>query len=178
MAYLSSAETADFNALKARLQATDGNLYGTTSMDGANGVGTVFAITLGGALTTLHTFSSGDGANPEGALLQATDGNFYGTTPYGGAYNYDGTIFQISMGLGPFVKTLPTFGKAGTMVTILGTDLTGATSVTFGGTAAAFTVVSRSAIAATVPTGASTGEIHVSTPNGALKSNVPFRVLP
>jgi DNA-binding HxlR family transcriptional regulator len=26
MAYLSSAETADFNALKARLQATDGNL--------------------------------------------------------------------------------------------------------------------------------------------------------
>jgi DNA-binding HxlR family transcriptional regulator len=26
MAYLSTAETADFNALKARLQATDGNL--------------------------------------------------------------------------------------------------------------------------------------------------------
>ena len=26
MAYLSSAETADFNALKAKLQATDGNL--------------------------------------------------------------------------------------------------------------------------------------------------------
>ena len=88
----------------ALIQATDGNLYGTTSMDGANSLGTVFAITLGGALTTLHSFNSFDGANPEGALLQATDGDFYGTTPYGGAYNYDGTIFKISMELAPFVS--------------------------------------------------------------------------
>jgi hypothetical protein len=49
-----------------------------------------------------------------------------------------------AVGLGPLVKTLPTFGKTEAAVKILGTDLTGATSVTFNGTAATFTVVSAS----------------------------------
>jgi hypothetical protein len=61
-------------------------------------------------------------------------------------------------------------------VKILGTDLTGATSVTFNGTAAAFKVESKSLIKTTVPTGATTGTVEVATPKGALKSNVVFRV--
>jgi len=56
-------------------------------------------------------------------------------------------------------------------VTILGTNLTGTTSVTFNGIPAAFTVVSASAITATVPVGARTGKIRVATPGGTL-SNV------
>jgi uncharacterized protein (TIGR03437 family) len=81
------------------------------------------------------------------------------------------------MGLGPFVKTLPTSGKVGSTVKILGTKLTGATSVTFNGLAAAsFTVVSSTEITATVPTGATTGTVQVVTPRGTLSSNVPFRV--
>ena len=80
------------------------------------------------------------------------------------------------MGLGPFVETLPTSGKVKSAVKILGTDLTGATSVTFNGTAAVFKVLSSSLITTTVPTGATTGEVTVVTPGGTLTSNVNFRV--
>jgi len=74
------------------------------------------------------------------------------------------------------VKTLPTSGKVGAAVTILGTNLTGATSVTFNGAPAAFTVVSASEISTAVPAGASTGKVQLMTPGGTLSSNVPFRV--
>jgi uncharacterized protein (TIGR03437 family) len=74
------------------------------------------------------------------------------------------------------VETQTTSGEVGATVNILGSDLTGATSVSFNGIAATFTVVSRSLITATVPAGASTGTIEVVTPSGTLSSNVPFRV--
>jgi len=35
-------------------------------------------------LTTLHSFSGPDGANPVGGLVQGSDGDFYGMTEYGG----------------------------------------------------------------------------------------------
>lgn len=65
---------------------------------------------------------------------------------------------SLSVGLGPFVKTRPGFGKAGKAVTILGTDLNGATSVTFDGAGAVFEVVSSSEITTTVPAGAGSGK--------------------
>jgi len=46
-------------------------------------------------LTTLHSFSGTDGANPEAGLLQA-NGTFYGTTAYGGGTNGYGTVFEIT----------------------------------------------------------------------------------
>jgi uncharacterized protein (TIGR03437 family) len=82
----------------------------------------------------------------------------------------------MSLGLGPFVKTLPTSGADGMAFNILGTSLTGATSVTLNGTAAKFTVASSSLITTTVPTGATTGEVKVVTPSGALSSDVSFGV--
>ena len=89
-----------------------------------------------------------------------------------------GTVFRLSVGLGPFVKTLPHSGTVGEVIRILGTDLTGATSVSFNGTPAAFNVVSATEITATVPAGATTGKIRVTTPGGALFSGGPFLVLP
>jgi hypothetical protein len=102
---------------------------------------------------------------------------FYGTTEFGGAENR-GTVFSLSVGLGPFVETQTTSGKMGAAVKILGTNLTGASSVTFNGTAATFTVVSKSEIQTTVPTGATSGYIKVTTPGGMLTSNVVYTVKP
>jgi uncharacterized repeat protein (TIGR03803 family) len=124
------------------VQATNGDFYGTTSSGGANdnceglnhplpGCGTIFKITPSGTLTTLYSFCSQsgctDGQDPYGGLIQDTNGKFYGTTVLGGA-NGAGAVFSLSVGLGPFVKTLPTSGEVGVAVKILGSDLTGATS--------------------------------------------------
>jgi hypothetical protein len=183
------------NPTAALIQATDGNLYGTAGVGGANndcggtapgpiGCGMVFKVTLGGTLTTLFSFDSTDGAGPQAALVQATNGEFYGTTAVGGAsaacnsqgYVGCGTVFSLSLGLGLFVETQPGSGASGTTVKILGTNLTGATSVTFNATAAVFKVVSSSEITTTVPERATTGEVKVVTPGATLLSNVPFQV--
>jgi uncharacterized repeat protein (TIGR03803 family) len=75
----------------------NGYFYGTTSQGGANGTsGTVFRITRGGELTTLHSFEGSDGSGPMAPLIQATDGNFYGTTENGGVADNAGTIFKIT----------------------------------------------------------------------------------
>lgn len=157
------------------VQATDGNFYGTTTVGGANGFGAVFKCTPTGALSILHSFNQIDGVYPEGALLQATDGSFYGSTNQGGTGLF-GTVFRLSVGLGPFVKTLPTSGRVGGAVQILGTNLTGATSVSLNGTPAVFQVVSHSLVRATVPAGATTGFVTVTTPAGTLTSNLKFQV--
>jgi len=64
------------------VQATDGNLYGTT-------VDTVFKITLSGVLTALAQTA----LEPSG-VVQASDGNFYGATYWGGTYGSSGTVFK------------------------------------------------------------------------------------
>jgi uncharacterized repeat protein (TIGR03803 family) len=172
--------------VSALIQGTDGNFYGTTQWDGANltcpqGCGTVFSVTPSGTLTTLYNFCSvtgcTDGAAPISTLLQDTNGTFYGGTALGGT-DGDGTIYSVSVGLGPFVKTNPTAGGVGRSINILGTDLTRATSVTFNGVPATFAVASASYITATVPAGATTGAVQVATPSGTLTSNVAFQALP
>lgn len=176
------------------VQGTDGNFYGTTGGGGlvcnpaytADGCGTIFTITPGGTLTTLHRFDGADGVEPEAALVQDTNGSFYGTTSAGGANDTCGfeetqscgAVFSLSVGLGPFVTTNPKAAKVGAKVGILGTNLTGATSVTFNGTVASFTVHSPTLILAEVPSGATTGTVQVKLPSGALSSNVTFIVLP
>jgi uncharacterized repeat protein (TIGR03803 family) len=84
------------------IQGTDGDLYGTTQGGGTNNNGTVFKITLGGALTTLYNFCSqpncADGCSPNAGLVQATDGNFYGTTYWCGANYIYGTVFKMTPG--------------------------------------------------------------------------------
>ncbi len=177
------------------IQGTDGNFYGTTIEGGTNvnntvcfgrPCGVLFQVTPTGQYTVLYNFCAQanctDGTGG-GTLMQATDGKFYGTTSSGGlsgsCNGYGcGTIFSLDMGLSPFVKPNPWFGKTGTSVNIQGNNLTGTTAVTFDGVAATFTVTSDTLIKATVPAGATTGSIQVTAPNGTLSSNVAFQVLP
>jgi uncharacterized repeat protein (TIGR03803 family) len=162
---------------------TDGSFYGTTGYGGVyDGNGTIFKVTPAGALTVLHSFDNTNGSVPGAELVQATNGTFYGTTTYGGDLSCSspvgcGTVFNLSVGLSPFVETNPTSGKVGTKVTILGNNLERATSVTFNGTAAVFKASSTN-ITTTVPTGATTGTVEVVTPKRTFKSKVAFRVMP
>ena len=72
----------------------------------------------------------------------------------------------------------PTSGRAGATVTINGKTFNGASSVTFNGVAATFTVGSSIKITATVPSGATTGKIAVTTPGGTAPSATDFTVTP
>jgi uncharacterized repeat protein (TIGR03803 family) len=169
--------TDGYSPVSGLIQATDGNFYGTAFQGGANiNYGSVFKITPGGVLTTLHSFAGTDGSEPEGALMQSTNGTFYGVTNNGGTSGA-GTVFSLSAGLGPFVETRPTSGKVGSSVIILGTNLSSATSVSFNGTTATFTAVSKTEIKATVPTGATSGKVMVKISQGTLSSNTAFRVV-
>jgi uncharacterized repeat protein (TIGR03803 family) len=172
----------------ALVLGTDGNFYGTTSQGGPDnpkcqfGCGTIFQITPDGTFKTLHNFSGADGEYPYIGLVQASDGNFYGTTYVGGTSKACpsgcGTVFQLSMGLSPFVTSVPSYGWWGRRVKILGANLTGATQVTFNGKPATFTVVSPTEILTNVPQCATPGKIQVVTPGGTFTSNVDFHAVP
>lgn len=159
----------------ALVEGTDGNLYGTTHGGGLYGGGTIFRVTTEGKQTRLYNFSGPDGSAPIASLIQGTDGNFYGTTSEGGANN-GGTVFSLNVGLAPFVIARPGTGNAGDKISILGTNLTGVTGVTFNGAPAQFTAHSTSVVTAIVPAGATSGTVQVTTAGGTLSSNVAFRV--
>jgi hypothetical protein len=70
----------------------------------------------------------------------------------------------------------PTGGKAGETVSIVGANFVGVTSVTFGGVAATFQVASAGEVVATVPSGATTGPIAVTTALGTATSATDFTI--
>ena len=71
----------------------------------------------------------------------------------------------------------PTSGTVGIQVVIKGTGLTQTTALTFGGVkATAFTVNSATQVTATVPTGAVTGKISITTAGGTATSSGTFTV--
>ncbi len=75
-----------------------GNLYGTTSLGGSAGYGTVFEVAQGtNTLSTLVTFNSANGQEPNAGLVADASGNMYGTTEGGSILN-DGTIFELAAG--------------------------------------------------------------------------------
>ena len=76
----------------------NGDLYGTTACDGADGYGNVFKLSNGQngwVYTSLHQFTGGnDGAYPISNVTIDTDGTLYGTTSSGGSQNF-GVVWQI-----------------------------------------------------------------------------------
>jgi len=102
--------------------------------------------------------------------------NSTGRPTQGALYGY-GNVYSLDMGLGPFVTFVQAAGKVGQTGGILGQGFTGTTNVSLNGISASFTVVSDTFIRATVPLGATTGYVTVTTPSGTLTSNVPFHVI-
>ncbi len=133
---------------------------GTTGVSFGN-VGATFNVASDTYLTAIV---------PGGALTGAINV----TTP-GGTLTSNKT-FRVM----PQLKTFtPPSGAVGTAVTITGVSLAQTTKVTFGGVAATnFAVNSDTQVTATVPTGAKTGKIVITTAGGTATSATSFTVTP
>ncbi|MEI9929196.1 MAG: choice-of-anchor tandem repeat GloVer-containing protein [Rhizomicrobium sp.] len=96
-----------------------GNLYGTTSLGGDYGYGTVFKLSHGKAWTEtkLHSFQNADdGAYPYAGVISDTGGNFYGATTQAGTSG-GGTVFALTPSGGSLkfsvLTSLPGWGISG-----------------------------------------------------------------
>jgi len=166
------------------VQATDGNFYGMAFSNPGVSSGLIYQITSTGVYTILHEYLSKnkDGASPQTPMIQHTGGTLFSDTYSGGtgAFCACGVLFNLDMAFDPFVTFLPPHsrGKVGKSIGLLGQGFTGTTKVTFSGTAASFNVVSDTYLTTTVPSGARSGLIHVTTSGATLTSNKRFRVTP
>jgi parallel beta-helix repeat protein len=127
------------------------------------------AATFGG--TAASSFSVNSATLITATVAGGATGRVAVTTPGGTAQSSTDFTFVNAPTVTAFT---PASGGSGTSVTINGTNFTGATVVTFGGTAAAsFTVNSATQIAANVAGGA-TGKVAVTTPGGTAQSSTDF----
>jgi len=154
------------------------------------------AIPAHAQLTELYSFQHNssttgnypDGANPMVELIQRADGNYYTTTDIGGAGACPGPIEGQIPGCGAVVKITP----AGTLSVLhsfpYDTSTQSAPNGWFpqaglvqgpdGGKSAPFVVQGSEFIVATVPCGATSGLIKMTTPGGTVTSTKSFTVLP
>ena len=187
-----------------QIQHTNGIVYGLTNSGGSRNDGVVYSVGLSASPFVKLVLSSGKvGTTAQilGAGFNSTTKvKFNGTSatftvvsdtyltakvPAGattGAVTVttsagtltSSTTFRV---IPKVVSFSPTSGPVGTPVVIKGNSFTGATAVTFGGVkATTYTVDSDTQITATVPTGAKTGKIGVTTPGGTGTSSGVFTV--
>lgn len=156
----------------------DGNFYGVTTAGGTKNAGILFQVTPAGAETVLYNFCdpSCNGFSPATPLVLHTDGNLYGNT---NGNSLGGSVFyRLSMGFNPLVDLVTWQAKVGKTVEILGQGFTGTAKVLFGSTPATFKSVSDTYMTATVPAGATTGPVTVTTFTTSYVSNRSFLVTP
>lgn len=149
-----------FGAVGTGVTITGTTFTGATAVS-FNGVTATFTEGPPGTITT--TVPAG-----------ATTGPITVTTPSSGPL-VTTTRFTVTPALASFA---PATGPVGTSVTITGTNFTGATAVSFAGKAATFTVNNSGTVATTVPFGAATGPIAVTTLDGTATSATNFTVTP
>jgi uncharacterized repeat protein (TIGR03803 family) len=187
-------------------QHTNGKIYGLTYGGGAYGYGVVYSFDVGLKAFVNVTSAAARVGQTVGIIGQGLTGTtsvkFNGTpatfklvsdtylmarVPAGATSGFvtvttpGGTLrsskrFRIM----PVILSFsPTSGAEGTPVIITGTSFTGATKVTFGGVrATTFSVDSDTQVTATVPAGAKTGKIQITTPGGTATSATNFTVTP
>jgi uncharacterized repeat protein (TIGR03803 family) len=159
------------------IEASDGKLYGGTV---GSGNSLLFSITKSGQYEVVYKMSdqSTDGQCPC-FFVQGSDGQIYGVTQLGGPIGA-GVVFALDAGLPkPKPRALefePESAPVGTPIRIWGYNLLSA-SVQFNGVPA--TTVHNSGsnyVWATVPAGATTGPITVTTPGGTSTTHDSFTV--
>jgi len=190
----------------ALLLHTNGTLYGETFHGGTHvAYGTVFSFTnklkpftaplvfhsakVGGSVSLLgQGFTTATAVNfgATAATFTVKSDTFLVAKPAAGSTTAQITVKEPSGNLLTFQKFkivpsitgfTPTSGPVGTQVTITGMSLSQATSVKFGGVkATTFTVNSNTQVTATVPSGAVTGKISITTPGGTASSASVFTV--
>jgi uncharacterized repeat protein (TIGR01451 family) len=128
----------------------------------------VSSVSIGGIPATFTV-------DPMGTNIQATvptnavDGPILVASP-GGVF-----LTQTRYYVLPKIDTIsPQGGPAGTVVTLQGSGLTGATSVKFGTTPALFTPINSTTLTAIAPVGFTGAPVSVTTPNGSATSPVFF----
>jgi len=167
------------NPIAGLTLGTDGNFYGVTAYGGSQAGGAIYEITPAGTEKVLYSFctiSCYDGLAPTTPMVLHTDGKFYGNTA---GNSLGGSVFySLDVGFEPLIDLVTWTGKVGGTVEILGQGFTGTTGVSFNGTAAKFVNVSDTYMTATVPAGATTGTVTVTTFTSTLKSNHSFLVTP
>jgi uncharacterized repeat protein (TIGR03803 family) len=161
----------------ALIQASDGNLYGATT--GTVGGSQLFRITTSGQYTLLKQMVLYYDGQCQCQLIQGSDGNIYGTAQTGGV-NGSGVYFALDAGLPkPAPQAMqfhPESGAVGTRVLVWGSNLL-ASTVSFNGVpASAITNSGANYVWATVPAGASTGPLTVTTPGGSMTTQASFTV--
>ena len=157
---------------------TDGNYYASTAEGGSFDDGTLFNTSTSGTYNELFSFNNSANLmqmSPLSPPVEYTTGLLYGVTEFGGTTN-QGTVYSLNNGLTAFVNAPLFSGKQGSSVLLLGNHLTGTTRVTFNGVPASFVVHSDSHMTATVPSGATSGWIRVTTASGTVRSRKVFMV--
>jgi hypothetical protein len=135
----------------------------SVTLSGANFTGAT-AVTFNGSAASFAVIS--DTTIQATVPAVATTGPLSVTTPVGTATS--ATTFTMAPTIASFT---PTSGPVGISVTLSGSSFTGATAVTFNGIAASFAVASDTAIQATVPAGATTGPLSVTTSAGTTSAS-------
>jgi uncharacterized repeat protein (TIGR03803 family) len=190
----------------ALFQNTNGILYGDTFQGGADGAGVFYSLNIsaaqfaslqnlsgkvGSTVSILGQGFTGSTAVTFGGVNATTftvvSNNYVTAKVPSGAKTGTVTVVRPSGNLNsvqqfkvtPTISSFsPSSGKVGTIVTINGTGLTQTTKVTFGVKAATFKFISDSKVTATVPSGATTGKITVTTAGGSATSSGAFTVTP
>jgi uncharacterized repeat protein (TIGR03803 family) len=192
--------------LTSVMQHTNGTLYSTTTANGVDGYGEFMSFDIGASAFISLVGPVPSGTEGTQVQILGQDFTSSSVVKFGGVASTDvqltgSTFIEATVPSGALtgsitvttasgtLSTLATFdvtptvasfdppsGSANTSVTITGTGLTQATEVKFGGKKASFKVNSDSQITATVPTGASTGKISVTTKGGTATSKSKFTV--
>lgn len=158
--YFATASQSGIN--QVRNVVTPGDTYVVT----VKAQGDTYSVFLNGATTPVATLT--DSSMPYGQVGLYDDQPNTAVGGFGAPTTFSN--FQLSgNAIAPQVSSvIPNAGKPGTVVTIRGVNLQSATGVTFNGATAQFTQsYPGTDIQATVPSGATSGPIVVTTPLGA-----------